>query len=171
MLEQLTGAAGLLVDVDLLGTYVWRLLDGLRITLEVVVISCSLGFVLACPLARARMSRNRLVSAPALAYVTFFRGTPLLCQLLPGLLWRWRNPAVADFGWSVVVFSRRLLLLHFCLYAQYHRLPSRDRARSGAVHTERPDRSCSSARLIAIRHRSPCRVAAGNAGGIASARQ
>jgi polar amino acid transport system permease protein len=81
MLEQLTGAAGLLVDVDLLGTYVWRLLDGLRITLEVVVISCSLGFVLACPLARARMSRSRLVSAPALAYVTFFRGTPLLCQL------------------------------------------------------------------------------------------
>jgi hypothetical protein len=60
MLDQLAGAAGLLFDVDLLGTYAWRLLHGLRITVEVVVISCSLGFVLAYPLARARMSRNRM---------------------------------------------------------------------------------------------------------------
>jgi polar amino acid transport system permease protein len=81
MLELLADGAGLLFDLDLLGTHLWRLLHGLRITAEVVLISCSLGFVLAYPLARARMSRNRLVAAPALAYVTFFRGTPLLCQL------------------------------------------------------------------------------------------
>jgi His/Glu/Gln/Arg/opine family amino acid ABC transporter permease subunit len=77
MLEQLAGT----FDIDLLGTHLWRLLHGLCITAEVVLISCGLGFVLAYPLARARMSRNRLIAAPARAYVTFFQGTPLLCQL------------------------------------------------------------------------------------------
>ena len=81
MLELLAAGAALLFDLDMLDTYVWRLLHGLRITAEVVLVSCGLGFLLAYPLARARMSRNRLVAAPALAYVTFFRGTPLLCQL------------------------------------------------------------------------------------------
>jgi len=81
MLDALEGIAGFVFNLDLLSTYGWRLLQGLRITAEVVLISCSLGFLLSYPLARGRMSRNPLISAPALAYVTFFRGTPLLCQL------------------------------------------------------------------------------------------
>jgi polar amino acid transport system permease protein len=70
-----------LFDFDLLQTYGWRLLAGLWITLRVVSVSCVLGFVLAYPICRARMSRNPVLSSAALAYVTFFRGTPLLCQL------------------------------------------------------------------------------------------
>jgi polar amino acid transport system permease protein len=81
MWDAIVGMVGSVVDLDLLNTYGFRLLQGLRITAEVVVISCSLGFVLAYPLSRARMSRNLLIAWPALAYVTFFRGTPLLCQL------------------------------------------------------------------------------------------
>jgi len=68
-------------NVDLLDEYGIRLLLGLRITAEVVAISCGLGFLLSYPIARARMSRRRLIAYPALAFVTFFRGTPLLCQL------------------------------------------------------------------------------------------
>jgi polar amino acid transport system permease protein len=75
------GLLGFLYNADLLSTYGWRLLDGLRITLIVVGLSASLGFLLAYPVCAARMSRNRIVSAAALAYITFFRGTPLLCQL------------------------------------------------------------------------------------------
>jgi len=70
-----------LFDFELLQNYGWRLVAGLWITLKVVSISCVLGFALAYPLCRARMSRNWLLSNAALAYVTFFRGTPLLCQL------------------------------------------------------------------------------------------
>jgi polar amino acid transport system permease protein len=81
MLQDLAGFAAFVFNLDLLGTWGLRLLDGLRVTAEVVVISCGLGFVLAYPIAQARMSRNPLLSAPALAYATFFRGTPLLCQL------------------------------------------------------------------------------------------
>ena len=77
----LDGLLGAVLDLELLRTYGWRLVSGLQITVQVVVLSCGMGFLLAYPLARARMSRNVLLAWPALAYVTFFRGTPLLCQL------------------------------------------------------------------------------------------
>lgn len=69
------------INTDLLATYGWRLVDGLRITSIVTGVSFALGFVLSYPLCLARQSRNPLLSGPALAYVTLFRGTPLLCQL------------------------------------------------------------------------------------------
>ncbi len=77
----LTNILGAVLDLDLLQTWGMRLLFGLQITTEVVVLACAMGFLLAYPLARARMSRRRFIAWPALAYVTFFRGTPLLCQL------------------------------------------------------------------------------------------
>ena len=73
--------AGFLVNLPLLQEYGWRLIAGLQVTAEVVAISCTLGFLLAIPLGRARLSRNPLLSGPALCYVTVMRGTPLLCQL------------------------------------------------------------------------------------------
>ncbi len=66
---------------SLLAEHGWRLVAGLRITLIVVAVSYTLGFLLAYPLCMARRSSNPLIAWPALAYVTFFRGTPLLCQL------------------------------------------------------------------------------------------
>lgn len=81
MLNQVVDYAGAFVDIDLLSEWGYRLLRGLWITAEVVVLSCTIGFLLAYPIAKARMSRYVLLSAPAVGYVTFFRGTPLLCQL------------------------------------------------------------------------------------------
>lgn len=77
----MTDVLAFLFNTDLLATYGWRLLDGLRITAIVVSVSCTFGFVLAYPICRARMSRNPILSGLALAYCTAFRGTPLLCQL------------------------------------------------------------------------------------------
>ena len=71
----------LLFNFDLLARYGGRLMDGLGMTLQVVGIACSLGFVLAYPICRGRMSGNPLLRGAALCYVTYFRGTPLLCQL------------------------------------------------------------------------------------------
>ncbi len=81
MLASFQASASQLLDFDLLQAYGWRLLAGLWITVKVVGVSCVLGFVLAYPICCARRSRNPLLSGAALAYVTFFRGTPLLCQL------------------------------------------------------------------------------------------
>lgn len=81
MTDWLLGLLGFLYNADLLSTYGSRLVAGLRITAIVVSVSFVLGFVLAYPLCVARTSRNPVIASLALAYITFFRGTPLLCQL------------------------------------------------------------------------------------------
>lgn len=68
-------------DLSLLQESGWRLLAGLQITVEVVALSCTIGFALSYPLAMMRMSPRWLLRGPIHCYVTFFRGTPLLCQL------------------------------------------------------------------------------------------
>jgi polar amino acid transport system permease protein len=59
-----------------------RILDGLLVTLELTVISMAIGIVLGVVLAVMRMSPNPLVSSASWLYVWFFRGTPVLVQLL-----------------------------------------------------------------------------------------
>jgi polar amino acid transport system permease protein len=69
------------VSLDLLARYWPQLLDGLIVTVELVLISVVLGGLLAVPVAAARLSNNRVVGGVAFAYVYFFRGTPILAQL------------------------------------------------------------------------------------------
>jgi polar amino acid transport system permease protein len=69
------------VSLDLLARYWQQLLDGLIVTMELVLVSVVLGGLLAIPVAAARLSRNRIVSGIAFGYVYFFRGTPILAQL------------------------------------------------------------------------------------------
>ncbi len=65
---------------ELFEKYAPLYLSGLGVTLTLVGISIVLGAILSIPLAYARMSKTWLLSAPAYAYVYFFRGTPLLAQ-------------------------------------------------------------------------------------------
>jgi len=59
----------------------WRdYLAGTVLTVQLVAIAAVLGFLLAVPLALARLSSNRLVGGAATGYSLFFRGTPLLVQ-------------------------------------------------------------------------------------------
>jgi len=69
------------MNIELLERYGPRMLEGLLVTIELVVISVVLGALLALPIALARMSRSPILRGASLAYVTFFRGTPLLAQL------------------------------------------------------------------------------------------
>ncbi len=62
-------------------TYGCRIFQGLGLTLQLVALSVALGFVLGVALALARVSGPRALAAAANGYMTFFRGTPLLCQL------------------------------------------------------------------------------------------
>ena len=55
-------------------------INGLGVTLLLVIISIVLGAILSIPVAYARMSRNRVLASIAYGYVYFFRGTPLLAQ-------------------------------------------------------------------------------------------
>jgi polar amino acid transport system permease protein len=74
------------LDFDL--HIVWRflfnsvILEGAQRTIIVALIAQVLGVFLGVVSALMRMSKNPLLSGPANLYVWFFRGTPLLIQLL-----------------------------------------------------------------------------------------
>jgi polar amino acid transport system permease protein len=59
-----------------------RILHGVLVTLELTVISMAIGIALGILVAVMRLSPNPVVSSASWLYVWFFRGTPLLVQLL-----------------------------------------------------------------------------------------
>ncbi len=60
----------------------WRdYLSGTWLTIQLVTISAIAGFLLAVPLALARLAANPLLRGAATSYSLFFRGTPLLVQI------------------------------------------------------------------------------------------
>ena len=66
------------------GEYIFdgRILHGLRVTIELTVIAMAIGILLGVLLAVMRLSPNPLVSGASRFYIWFFRGTPVLVQLL-----------------------------------------------------------------------------------------
>jgi polar amino acid transport system permease protein len=58
------------------------ILHGLSVSLGLTVIGMALGIVLGLGLAIARMSGDRLAHSLAVLFIWFFRGTPLLVQLI-----------------------------------------------------------------------------------------
>jgi polar amino acid transport system permease protein len=69
---------------SVVGNYLFdeRILEGMRVTIELTVIAMAIGIVLGIILAVMRLSRNPLVSGGSWLYIWFFRGTPVLVQLL-----------------------------------------------------------------------------------------
>jgi polar amino acid transport system permease protein len=69
---------------DVVGEYLFdsRILEGLRVTIELTVIAMGIGVALGVILAVMRLSPNPLVSGASWLYIWFFRGTPVLVQLL-----------------------------------------------------------------------------------------
>ncbi|MGZ3433847.1 MAG: amino acid ABC transporter permease [Isosphaeraceae bacterium] len=59
-----------------------RVLEGLAITILLTVVAMAIGIVLGVLLAVMRLSANPLLSGPSWVYIWFFRGTPVLVQLL-----------------------------------------------------------------------------------------
>jgi polar amino acid transport system permease protein len=58
------------------------ILRGLSVTLGLTIVAMAIGIVLGVLLAVARMSSNALLRGLAALYIWFFRGTPLLVQLI-----------------------------------------------------------------------------------------
>ena len=59
-----------------------RLMEGMWITLKLTVMSGMIGFILGMMIALMRISRFAPLRWLALSYITLFRGTPLLLQIL-----------------------------------------------------------------------------------------
>jgi polar amino acid transport system permease protein len=66
------------------GSYLFdsRILSGMLATIELTVISMVVGIALGVVLAVMRLSPNPIVSGASWLYIWFFRGTPLLVQIL-----------------------------------------------------------------------------------------
>ncbi|MGA8927327.1 MAG: amino acid ABC transporter permease [Solirubrobacterales bacterium] len=66
------------------GSYLFdsRILHGLQLTIELTVLAMAIGVVLGVILALMRLSPNPLLSSVSWIYIWFFRGTPLLVQIL-----------------------------------------------------------------------------------------
>jgi polar amino acid transport system permease protein len=59
-----------------------QVLDGLRVTLELTVVAMAIGIAGGVIIAVMRLSPNPLIAGSGWLYVWFFRGTPVLVQLL-----------------------------------------------------------------------------------------
>lgn len=65
--------------------YLWHdgyHISGVAMSLWLLVVSLSAGFVISVPLSVARVSKNPLIRGPVWLYTYVFRGTPLYVQLL-----------------------------------------------------------------------------------------
>lgn len=118
---------GWLVGNEAFQNYGCRMFSGLWMTLELVAISVSLGFVLAVGLAIARLYGPKWAQVAINGYTTFFRGTPLLCQLFlvyyglgqfrvfwmdVGLWWFFREPfycALLTFVINTAAYQAEIL--------------------------------------------------------------
>jgi polar amino acid transport system permease protein len=72
------------LEWSVVGKYLFdeRVLEGVRVTLELTVISMAIGIVLGVLLAVMRLSPNKLVASASWLYIWFFRGTPVLVQII-----------------------------------------------------------------------------------------
>lgn len=68
----------------IVGSYLFSrpILTGLGVTVELTVIAMAIGLVIGILLASMRMSPNPVVRACGQVYIWFFRGTPVLVQLI-----------------------------------------------------------------------------------------
>lgn len=103
---------------DVVGQYFLsrQVLDGLLITLELTVIAMAIGIIGGVLLAVMRLSANPLLSGASWVYIWFFRGTPVLVQLLFWFNLSYLFPKLAlgvPFGPELVHFDANTLITPF----------------------------------------------------------
>jgi His/Glu/Gln/Arg/opine family amino acid ABC transporter permease subunit len=69
------------VDLAVVWENLPKLVHGALTTLELTVVSVSIGLCIAVPLALMRVSANPLLRLPVHGFIFYFRGTPLLVQI------------------------------------------------------------------------------------------
>jgi len=100
---------------DVVGHFLFhaRVLDGLLVTLELTVLAMVIGVVLGIIVAIMRLSQNPIVSGIAWLYAWFFRGTPVLVQVIFWSFIAILYPVLSvgiPFGPEFVYFDSNLLI-------------------------------------------------------------
>ncbi|WP_019223755.1 ABC transporter permease [Bartonella rattaustraliani] len=102
-----------LFNPALLNRYGPKFIEGFIVTIELVFLSCSLGFILGMFIACARLSKNKFLQYFSQAYVYFFRGSPLLAQLF---LFYYGLGSMSDFWQQVGLWWFFQNAWHCCLF-------------------------------------------------------
>ncbi len=89
------------------------LFEGMLKTLELTVVSIFLGSIIALFLALARISKVKIFNTLAIAYIEFFRGTPLLVQIL---LLAYALPMFFDYTPNLYIAGVAALSLNAAAY-------------------------------------------------------
>jgi polar amino acid transport system permease protein len=94
-----------------------EILHGLLTTVELTAISMAIGVVLGITIAVMRLSPNRVLSGSAWTYTWFFRGTPVLVQILVwfniAILYPTLSIGVPFTHWDIVRFKTATTLTAF----------------------------------------------------------
>src|SRR6202049_1294813 len=69
-------------DFSFLWHYRWLILWGLGVTVAYTIGSIAIGMVIGLVTGLLRLSRNKFLTLPLVAYVEIFRCTPLLVQII-----------------------------------------------------------------------------------------
>ncbi len=93
--------------------YLWRLFDGLVLSVGITVMAALFGLVLATGLAVARHARLPYLAGVAAAYVEFMRNTPLLVQLF---FIAFGLPLLLGYQWPFWGHALLALSLNFSAY-------------------------------------------------------
>ena len=102
-------------DWGTVGQYLFssQILSGLLVTIELTALAMVIGIVLGIVVAIMRLSTNPIVSGIAWLYAWFFRGTPVLVQIVfwsfIGLLYRYPGLGI-PFGQVFVYFDANALI-------------------------------------------------------------
>lgn len=88
----------------------FRVLTGLRNTLVLTVLSMVIGVVGGLLLAVMRLSANPIVTGAAGVYIWFFRGTPLITQLI---FWNFFSALYPTLGWGSLHVDTNTLIAPF----------------------------------------------------------
>jgi polar amino acid transport system permease protein len=104
------------MNFEWLTVYGHQLVTGLRVTLELLVLSGVFGFLLALLVAFGRLSKQPLIAWASLSFTNLIRGTPLLVQIYvlyygvgslfvgnPAIRASWLWPYLRDGFWYVVL--------------------------------------------------------------------
>lgn len=70
------------IDLQLIQDSLPALLHGASLSLQIAFIACVIGFTMGTVIAFGETSKKRLIRWPIALYVNFFRGTPMLVQIL-----------------------------------------------------------------------------------------
>jgi len=85
--------------------YLWLILDGALVTIQLTLMGCALALVMAFAAGLGRLSQFFAVRAIATAYIEFFRGTSIFVQLF------WAYFVLPFFGFSLTPLQAGVLAL------------------------------------------------------------